>query len=166
MTFARPSRLRRSGRSQFSSATGVASMTSKLKLLSASSGFGLMLAFASPAYAQNTDANTLIQNTVNVNYQVGGVAQTQINAVNEFRVDRKILFSVAEKTTVGTTSVTSGQARTIRSISRWRRPIRPVPASVAVVAQTISTSRTLNMLSISMATVSWTVAKYLDLLSL
>jgi uncharacterized repeat protein (TIGR01451 family) len=84
-------------------------MTSKLKLLSASSGFGLMLAFASPAYAQNTDANTLIQNTVNVNYQVGGVAQTQISAVNEFRVDRKILFSVSEKTTTGTTSVTSGQ---------------------------------------------------------
>jgi uncharacterized repeat protein (TIGR01451 family) len=83
-------------------------MTSKLKLLSASSGFGLMLAFASPAFAQNTDANTLIQNTVNVNYQVGGVAQTQISALNEFRVDRKILFSVAEKTAVGTTSVTSG----------------------------------------------------------
>lgn len=84
-------------------------MTSKLKLLSASSGFGLMLAFASPAYAQNTDANTLISNTVNVDYQVGGVSQTQIQATNQFRVDRKILFSVAEKTTVGTTSVTSGQ---------------------------------------------------------
>jgi uncharacterized repeat protein (TIGR01451 family) len=84
-------------------------MTSKLKLLSASSGFGLMLAFASPAYAQNTDANTLITNTVNVNYQVGGVAQTQITATDNFRVDRKILFSVAEKTATGTTSVTSGQ---------------------------------------------------------
>lgn len=84
-------------------------MTSKLKLLSASSGFGLMLTFASPAYAQNTDANTLIQNTVNVNYQVGGVPQTQINAVDRFRVDRKVLFSVSEKTATGTTDVTSGQ---------------------------------------------------------
>jgi uncharacterized repeat protein (TIGR01451 family) len=84
-------------------------MTSKLKLLSASSGFGLMLAFASPAYAQNTDANTLISNTVAVDYQVGGVSQTQIQATNQFRVDRKILFSISEKTTVGTTSVTSGQ---------------------------------------------------------
>ena len=84
-------------------------MTSKLKLLSASSGLGLMLAFASPAFAQNTNADTLIQNTVNVNYQVGGVAQTQISAVDQFRVDRKILFSVSEKTVVGTTSVTSGQ---------------------------------------------------------
>lgn len=84
-------------------------MTSKLKLLSASSGFALGLAFASPAYAQNTDANTLITNTVNVDYQVGGVAQTQIQATNAFRVDRKILFSVAERASTGTTSVTSGQ---------------------------------------------------------
>lgn len=84
-------------------------MTSKLKLLSASSGFGLMLAFASPAYAQNTDANTLIRNDVTVNYQVGTVAQTPVTAFNEFRVDRRILFSVAEKTAFGTTSVTSGQ---------------------------------------------------------
>ncbi|MBL0923913.1 MAG: hypothetical protein IBJ12_05530 [Sphingomonadaceae bacterium] len=84
-------------------------MTSKLKLLSASSGFALVLAFASPAYAQNTDANTLITNTVNVDFQVGGVPQTTISAQNQFRVDRKILFSVSEKTTVGTTSVTSGQ---------------------------------------------------------
>lgn len=84
-------------------------MTSKLKLLCASSGFGMMLALASPAYAQNTDANTQITNTVNVNYTVGGVAQTQITAQDQFRVDRKILFSVAEKTATGTTSVTSGQ---------------------------------------------------------
>jgi uncharacterized repeat protein (TIGR01451 family) len=84
-------------------------MTSKLKLLSASSGFALVLAFASPAYAQNTDANTLITNTVNVNYEVGGVTQAQIQATNEFRVDRKILFSVAERASTGTTSVTSGQ---------------------------------------------------------
>lgn len=84
-------------------------MTSKLKLLSASSGFALGLAFASPAYAQNTDANTLITNTVNVNYEVGGVAQAQIQATNAFRVDRKILFSVAERASTGTTSVTSGQ---------------------------------------------------------
>jgi uncharacterized repeat protein (TIGR01451 family) len=84
-------------------------MTSKLKLLSASSGVGLMLAFASPAYAQNTDANTLITNNVTVNYQVGGVAQTAITAQDNFRVDRKILFSVTEKTATGTTSVTSGQ---------------------------------------------------------
>jgi uncharacterized repeat protein (TIGR01451 family) len=84
-------------------------MTSKLKLLSASSGFALVLAFASPAYAQNTDANTLITNSVNVDYQVGGVAQTTINATNQFRVDRKILFSVAERATTGTTVVTSGQ---------------------------------------------------------
>lgn len=92
-------------------------MTSKLKLLSASSGFGLMLAFASPAYAQNTDANTLITNNVTVNYQVGGVAQTPIAAVDTFRVDRKIQFIVSEKLAVGTTVVTSGQADAITAFT-------------------------------------------------
>jgi uncharacterized repeat protein (TIGR01451 family) len=84
-------------------------MTSKLRLLSASSGFGLMLAFASPAYAQNTNADTLIRNDVTVNYQVGTVAQTPVTAFNEFRVDRKVLFLFFEKTATGTTDVTSGQ---------------------------------------------------------
>ena len=92
-------------------------MTSKLKLLSASSGFGLMLAFASPAYAQNTDANTLITNNVTVNYQVGGVPQTAIPAADSFRVDRKIQFVVSEKTTAGTTSVTSGQVDAITAFT-------------------------------------------------
>jgi uncharacterized repeat protein (TIGR01451 family) len=92
-------------------------MTSKLKLLSASSGFGLMLAFASPAYAQNTDANTLITNNVTVNYQVGGVGQTAINAQDTFRVDRKIQFTVSEKTAFGTTSVTSGQVDAITAFT-------------------------------------------------
>lgn len=92
-------------------------MTSKLKLLSASSGFGLMLAFASPAYAQNTDANTLITNNVTVAYQIGGVSQTPINASDAFRVDRKIQFVVSEKTTVGTTSVTSGQVDQITAFT-------------------------------------------------
>ena len=88
-------------------------MTSKLKLLSASSLVGVMLASASPAFAQNTNADTLITNNVSVTYSVGGVNQTppgsELTAQNQFRVDRKILFTVAEKTTTGTTSVTSGQ---------------------------------------------------------
>jgi uncharacterized repeat protein (TIGR01451 family) len=85
-------------------------MTSKLKLLSASSVFVALLAGSAPAYAVNTDANTLITNTATVAYNVGGVPQTAPTpAVNEFRVDRKVLFSVTERVTTGTTSVTSGQ---------------------------------------------------------
>jgi uncharacterized repeat protein (TIGR01451 family) len=85
-------------------------MTSKLKLLSASSVFVALLAGSAPAYAVNTDANTLITNTATVAYNVGGVPQTApAPAVNEFRVDRKVLFTVTERATTGTTNVTSGQ---------------------------------------------------------
>jgi uncharacterized repeat protein (TIGR01451 family) len=85
-------------------------MTSKLKLLSASSVFVALLAGSAPAFAANTDANTLITNTATVAYNVGGVPQTAPTpAVNEFRVDRKVLFTVTEKATTGTTNVTSGQ---------------------------------------------------------
>ena len=92
-------------------------MTSKLKLLSASSALAVMLMASAPAFAQNTDANTLITNNVSVTYAVGGVNQTppgsELTAQNQFRVDRKIMFSVTEKTAVGTTSVTSGQVGAI-----------------------------------------------------
>jgi uncharacterized repeat protein (TIGR01451 family) len=88
-------------------------MTSKLKLLSASSALAAILVASAPAYAANTDANTLITNNVQVTYAVGGVNQTppgsELTAQNQFRVDRKVLFSITEKTAVGTTSVTSGQ---------------------------------------------------------
>ena len=85
-------------------------MTSKLKFLSASSVLAVLLAGSAPAYAANTDANTLITNTATVAYNVGGVAQTAPTpGTNQFRVDRRILFTVAEKTATGTTSVTSGQ---------------------------------------------------------
>ena len=88
-------------------------MTSKLKLLGTSSVITAILAVSAPAYAapgDNTNANTLITNNVNITYDVGGVAQTPPpTATNQFRVDRKILFTVTEKTAVGTTNVTSGQ---------------------------------------------------------
>jgi hypothetical protein len=88
-------------------------MTSKLKLLSASSALAAILVASTPAYAVNTDANTLITNNVQVTYAVGGVNQTppgsELTAQNQFRVDRKVLFSVTEKTAVGTTDVTSGE---------------------------------------------------------
>ncbi len=88
-------------------------MTSKLKLLSASSALAVMLVASAPALAQNTDANTLITNNVQVTYAVGGVNQTpagsELTAQNQFRVDRKVLFSITEKLALGTTTVTSGQ---------------------------------------------------------
>lgn len=84
-------------------------MTSKLKLLVASSAVPLVMIGATPAFAAGTTQGTGITNTVNVNYQVGGVAQTQQTAADTFVVDRKIIFTLAEKAPIGTTSVSPGQ---------------------------------------------------------
>jgi uncharacterized repeat protein (TIGR01451 family) len=84
-------------------------MTSKLKLLVASSAVPFIMFGATPAFAVGTAQGTGITNTVNVDYQVGGVAQTQKTAADTFVVDRKIIFTLAEKATIGTTSVNPGQ---------------------------------------------------------
>ncbi|TSB04588.1 hypothetical protein [Sphingorhabdus contaminans] len=84
-------------------------MTSKLKLLVTSSGVSLAMLCAAPAFAGGTASNTLITNTVNVNFQVGGVSQSQQTAFDEFRVDRKVLFTLEEKAPTGTTTVSPGQ---------------------------------------------------------
>ena len=83
-------------------------MTSKLKLLVTTGVISAAIMGASSA-AATTTAGTDITNTVNVNYQVGGVAQTQKTASDTFKVDRKIAFTVNEATPTGTTTVTPGQ---------------------------------------------------------
>lgn len=84
-------------------------MTSKLKLLVASSVVTLSMIGATSAFAAGTTQGTGIVNNVNVNYQVGGVAQTQQTATDTFVVDRKIIFTLSEKAPTGTTTVTPGQ---------------------------------------------------------
>lgn len=83
-------------------------MTSKLKLLSTGSMAAALLASAAPAFAAGTTAGTVITNNVTVDYQVGGVAQTQRTASDNFTVDRRINLTVAEVGAV-TTSVVPGQ---------------------------------------------------------
>lgn len=84
-------------------------MTSKLKLLVASSTVSLAMLCSAPAFAAGTTQGTSITNNVNVNFQVGGVPQTQASASDVFVVDRKVIFSLAEKAPTGTTSVNPGQ---------------------------------------------------------
>ncbi|HNW18896.1 MAG TPA: hypothetical protein PKK17_10300 [Sphingorhabdus lacus] len=84
-------------------------MTSKLKLLVASSSVSLAVLCSAPAFAAGTTQGTSITNNVNVNFQVGGVAQTQASASDVFVVDRKVIFSLAEKAPTGTTNVSPGQ---------------------------------------------------------
>jgi len=70
-------------------------MTYKLKLLAAGSGLAMAALGASPAFASGTTAGTVISNTAKVDYTVGGVAQTQLSAVNTLTVDRKIIVTTA-----------------------------------------------------------------------
>ena len=87
-------------------------MTSKLNAvgiigLATLSGF-----VTTPAIAAGTTAGTTITNTATVDYQVGGVAQTQQTAANNFVVDRKINLLVEEVGNV-TTNVVPGQANAV-----------------------------------------------------
>ncbi|MFN0045397.1 MAG: hypothetical protein ACKVOS_02900 [Sphingorhabdus sp.] len=83
-------------------------MSSKLKLLVASSSLSLVMLCSAPAFAAGTAQGTGITNNVSVNFQVGGVAQTQASASDNFVVDRKVIFTLSEKTPTGTTQVNPG----------------------------------------------------------
>ncbi len=83
-------------------------MTSKLKYLVASGVISAAMMSASSAFAAGTTQGTDIDNNVTVDFNVGGVAQTQETAADSFKVDRKIIFTVAEATPTGTTSVVPG----------------------------------------------------------
>jgi uncharacterized repeat protein (TIGR01451 family) len=83
-------------------------MTGKLKLLTTSAIAAAFTLAAVPALAAGTPSGTVITNNVFVDYQVGGVAQTQRTAADSFTVDRRINLTVAEVGAV-TTSVVPGQ---------------------------------------------------------
>jgi hypothetical protein len=82
-------------------------MTRTTKLLLAASATAISAIGTAPAFAAGTTAGSNIVNNVTVNYNVGTVAQTAINASNTFVVDRKITLTVAAVGTT-TTSVSPG----------------------------------------------------------
>jgi uncharacterized repeat protein (TIGR01451 family) len=87
-------------------------MTSKLTYMGAIGMAALSSVVAAPAFAAGTTAGTTITNTATVDYQVGGVAQGQQSASNNFTVDRKINLLVEEVGTV-TTNVVPGQTNAV-----------------------------------------------------
>lgn len=91
-------------------------MTNNRKLLGAVSAIALTALGASPALAAGTAAGSTITNTVSVNYQVGGLAQTATGASNTFTVDRKINLTVAELGTT-TTQVSPGQTAAVTTFT-------------------------------------------------
>ncbi len=87
-------------------------MTSKLNTMGIIGLAAITSLAATPALAAGTTAGTTITNTATVDYQVGGVAQGQQSASNNFTVDRKINLLVEEVGTV-TTSVVPGQTNAV-----------------------------------------------------
>ncbi|MDP3905663.1 hypothetical protein [Novosphingobium sp.] len=79
------------------------------RLLGQAGAIALVALGASPALASGTLAGSSITNTVTVNYQVGGIAQTSTDAGDTFTVDRKVAFVVAESGDTTTTTVSPGQ---------------------------------------------------------
>ena len=91
-------------------------MTYNRILLGAASVIALATLSANPALAAGTAAGSTITNTVSVNYQVGGLAQTATGASNTFTVDRKVNLTVAEVGTT-TTQVSPGQTSAVTTFT-------------------------------------------------
>jgi uncharacterized repeat protein (TIGR01451 family) len=85
-----------------------------INLLAAASVIAIAALGAAPALAAGTSAGSNIVNNVTVNYQVGAVAQTAINASNSLVVDRKISLTVTEPGNA-TTTVVPGQTGAVTS---------------------------------------------------
>ena len=71
----------------------------------------MALWIAAPAFGAGTVAGSSVINTATLNYSVGGVAQTAINASNTFVVDRKISMTLTGA--AATTSVVPGQSNAV-----------------------------------------------------
>lgn len=87
-------------------------MTSKLKLLVGISAMACsIIGGVNAAHAAGTTQGTDILNNVTVDFQVGGVDQTQATASDTFQVDRVVRFTLEESATIvnGTTSVVPGE---------------------------------------------------------
>src|SRR3954452_22703593 len=84
-------------------------MTRTKRLFASASVLAAAAVSASPAFAAGTASGTSITNTVLLDYQVGGVSQTQLSATDSFVVDRKVVVSVSEVGSA-TTQVGPGQA--------------------------------------------------------
>ena len=115
-------------------------MTSTLKLLAACSTASIAMLCSAPAFAGGTAPGTDILNTVNVNYQVGSVAQTAVSASDTFKVDRKIIFSLVEAATTGTTSVNPGQSAQVTRFQLTNTSNDTLDFSLAALQQATSTN--------------------------
>ena len=91
-------------------------MNRTIRLLASASGLAAAAIAVSPANAAGTASGTTVTNTVSLDYKVGGVDQTQIQASDSFTVDRKVNLTVAE---VGssTTDVSPGELAAVTAFT-------------------------------------------------
>ena len=85
-------------------------MTKNMKQLAGASALVIAALGVTPAMAAGTTAGSTITNVATVNYQVGAVAQTAIQATNNITVDRRVSLTVVQLGTA-TTSVVPGQTQ-------------------------------------------------------
>ncbi|MCX9147437.1 hypothetical protein OPU67_08820 [Erythrobacter sp. WG] len=85
-------------------------MRTSKQLLGAVSALALVAMSSTPAMAAGTRAGNTIQNTVTVNYNVSGVAQSAATASDTFTVDQRVNLTV---TSVGNTTVAPNQTNRV-----------------------------------------------------
>jgi len=83
-------------------------MTRSSRLVALAAGTAVIALQTAPAYAEGTSAGTTITNTATINYQVGGVDQTEVVTTDTFEIDRKVNFVVSRVSDPSTT-VSPGQ---------------------------------------------------------
>src|SRR3954464_5231501 len=91
-------------------------MTRTQRMLASASVLAAASFTASPAFRAGTTSGTTITNNVTLNYKVGGVDQTAVNASDSFLVDRKVSFTVSEVGSA-TTSVSPGETNVVTTFS-------------------------------------------------
>ena len=109
-------------------------MMKSFRLLGTAGAAALVSLWASPALASGTLAGTTITNTVTVNYQVSGVAQTATGASTSFKVDRKVNVTVAEVGST-TTQVSPGQSAAVTAFTVTNLSNAALDFSLAVAQQ-------------------------------
>jgi uncharacterized repeat protein (TIGR01451 family) len=106
-------------------------MTRTVRLLASASLLAVSGVAAAPAFAAGTTAGTSIQNTITLDYKVGGVDQSQITTSDSFTVDRKVHLTVSEVGTT-TTSVSPGQAAAVTTFLLSNASNAPLDLALAV----------------------------------
>jgi uncharacterized repeat protein (TIGR01451 family) len=121
-------------------------MTNLMKRLASAGALVVVALGASPAFAAGSDTNagTTISNSASVTYSVASVSGFTASTASPdvITVDRKVQFSVVEKATIGTTTVTPGQngAVTIFDVTNTTNgalDIRIAAANLAAGSQSV-----------------------------